>query len=122
MRDGQELQHQCPAGLTTNAEAFEGDPRALAQYLLNISHEVREILATLGLSSLRHARGRSDLLHLLDHPSSIAQLDLRAMLAPAHGFVPEDPIYLEKDYAVDDALLAQLNLDGVVTDPVELAT
>lgn len=111
---------KCPAGLTTNAEAFEGDPRALAQYLLNISHEVREILATLGLPSLRHARGRSDLLHLLDHPSSIGQLDLRAMLAPAHGFVPEDPIYLEKDYAVDDALLAQLNLDGVVTDPVAL--
>ncbi|GAB7066235.1 glutamate synthase-related protein [Mycolicibacterium hodleri] len=115
---------KCPAGLTTNAEAFEGDPRALAQYLLNISHEVREILATLGLSSLRHARGRSDLLHLLDHPSSIGRLDLRAMLAPAHGFVPENPIYLEKDYAVDDSFLAQLtaqpSLDGVVADPVSL--
>ncbi|MCP9273991.1 glutamate synthase-related protein [Mycolicibacterium arenosum] len=111
---------KCPAGLTTNAEAFEGDPRALAQYLLNISHEVREILAVLGLPSLRHARGRTDLLHLLDHPSSIGRLDLRAMLAPAQGFVPENPIYLEKDYAVDDAFLAQLNLDGVVMDPVEL--
>jgi glutamate synthase (NADPH/NADH) large chain len=111
---------KCPAGLTTNAEAFEGDPRALAQYLLNISHEVRELLATLGLPSLRHARGRSDLLHLLDHPSSIGRLDLRAMLAPAEGFVPEDPIYLEKDYAVDDSFLAQLNLDGVVMEPVEL--
>ena len=111
---------KCPAGLTTNSEAFEGDPRALAQYLLNISHEVRELLATLGLPSLRHARGRSDLLHLLDHPSSIGRLDLRAMLAPAEGFVPDDPIYLEKDYAVDDAFLAQLNLDGVVMDPVAL--
>lgn len=112
---------KCPAGLTTNPEAFEGDPRALAQYLLNISHEVRELLATLGLPSLRHARGRSDLLHLLDHPSSIGRLDLRAMLAPAAGFVPPDPIYLEKDFEVDDAWLAALDLDGVAFDPVELS-
>ena len=112
---------KCPAGLTTNAEAFEGDPRALAQYLLNISHEVREILATLGLASLTEARGRSDLLHLLDHPSSIGRLDLRAMLAPARGFVPDDPIYLEKDFSVDDAWLSALSLDGRVMDPVELS-
>lgn len=112
---------KCPAGLTTNAEAFEGDPRALAQYLLNISHEVRELLATLGLPSLRHARGRSDLLHLLDHPSSIGRLDLRAMLAPAEGFTPDNPIYLEKDFAVDDAWLEQLSLDGVQYPPVELS-
>lgn len=112
---------KCPAGLTTNAEAFEGDPRALAQYLLNISHEVREILATLGLPTLRDARGRSDLLHLLDHPSSIGRLDLKAMLTPAEGFVPADPIYMEKDFAVDDAYLAQLDLDGVTMAPVELS-
>ncbi|MDG4663731.1 glutamate synthase-related protein [Mycobacterium sp. 236(2023)] len=111
---------KCPAGLTTNSEAFEGDPRALAQYLLNISHEVREILATLGLPSLRVARGRSDLLHLLDHPSSIGRLDLRAMLAPAEGFVPENPIYMEKDYAVDDAFLTQLTLAGATMAPVAL--
>ncbi len=59
---------KCPAGLTTNPEVFDGDPRALAQYLLNISHEIREILARLGLRSLREARGRADLLQLLDHP------------------------------------------------------
>ena len=40
---------RCPAGITTNAEAFDGDPRALAQYLLGVAHEVREILAGLGL-------------------------------------------------------------------------
>ena len=111
---------KCPAGLTTNAEAFDGDPRALAQYLLNISHEVREILATLGMPSLAAARGRSDLLHLLDHPSSIGRLDLRAMLSVARGFVPDDPIYMEKDYAVDDAFLAQLDLGGVDMAPVRL--
>ncbi|MET0450879.1 MAG: glutamate synthase-related protein [Mycobacterium sp.] len=103
---------KCPAGLTTNAEAFEGDPRALAQYLLNIAHEVREVLATLGMRSLHQARGRSDLLHLLDHPSRIGALDLRAMLAPADVFVVDDPIYMEKDYAIDDGFASRLDVPG----------
>ncbi len=93
---------KCPAGLTTNSEAFDGDPRALAQYMLNVAHEVREILADLGLQSLNHSRGRADLLHLMNHSSSVGQLDLRKMLK----IVPEKkvarPIYLEKDFGLDD--------------------
>ncbi|EYR81275.1 glutamate synthase-related protein [Shinella sp. 838] len=96
---------KCPAGLTTNPEVFDGDPRALAQYLLNIAHETREILAALGLSSLREARGRSDLLHLLDHPASVGQLDLRAMLAVVAEVTIADPVYMEKDFAVDDGFI-----------------
>ncbi|TAA55101.1 glutamate synthase-related protein [Shinella sp. JR1-6] len=96
---------KCPAGLTTNPEVFDGDPRALAQYLLNIAHETREILAALGLSSLREARGRSDLLHLLDHPTSVGQLDLRAMLAVVAEVTIADPVYMEKDFAVDDGFI-----------------
>jgi glutamate synthase (NADPH/NADH) large chain len=99
---------KCPAGLTTNPEVFDGDPRALAQYLLNIAHEVREILASLGLASLRAARGRADLLHLLDHPASVGQLNLRAMLQHMPESPMEDPIYLERDYAVDDDLLKEV--------------
>ncbi|MCG7493265.1 glutamate synthase-related protein [Thalassobius sp. Cn5-15] len=99
---------KCPAGLTTNPEVFDGDPRALAQYLLNIAHEVREVLASLGLKSLAEARGRSDLLHLLDHPASVGKLDLRAMLTNVPEVKVEDPVYLEKDFAVDDALLEQV--------------
>ncbi|MCH2069342.1 MAG: glutamate synthase-related protein [Shimia sp.] len=99
---------KCPAGLTTNPEVFDGDPRALAQYLLNIAHEVREILSSLGLKSLQEARGRSDLLHLLDHPASVGKLDLRAMLTNVAEIKVDDPIYLEKDFAVDDALLEQV--------------
>ncbi|WP_428927243.1 glutamate synthase-related protein [Marinibacterium sp. SX1] len=106
---------KCPAGLTTNPEVFDGDPRALAQYLLNIAHEVREILADLGLASLDEARGRADLLHLLDHPSSVGQLNLRAMLTHVPENPIEDPVYLERDYAVDDKLLEQVQarlIDG----------
>jgi len=114
---------KCPAGLTTNAEVFDGDPRALAQYLLNIAHEVREILATLGFRSLDEARGRADLLHLLDHPSSIGQLTMHKMLARAEEHVVENPTYLERDYAVDDRLLEEVEaalFDGGA-DRVELS-
>lgn len=99
---------KCPAGLTTNAEAFDGDPRQLAQYFINVAQEVREFLARLGLRSLREARGRSDLLHLMDHPLEVGKLDLRAMLT----VVPEQkiakPVYLEKDFALDDGWVEEL--------------
>ncbi|MDA8664304.1 glutamate synthase-related protein, partial [Porticoccaceae bacterium] len=97
---------KCPAGLTTNPEVFDGDPRALAQYLLNIAHEVREILAELGLKSLAEARGRADLLHLLDHPASVGQLDLRAMLTLVEEKKVEKPIYMERDFRVDDSFIS----------------
>lgn len=96
---------KCPAGLTTNSELFNGDPRALAQYLMNIAHETREILAELGLTSLREARGRADLLHLLDHPSSVGQLDLRSMLTVVDEVHIDNPVYMEKDFALDDSFL-----------------
>ncbi|MEM7296443.1 MAG: FMN-binding glutamate synthase family protein, partial [Pseudomonadota bacterium] len=99
---------KCPAGLTTNPEVFDGDPRALAQYLLNIAHEVREILASLGLKSLDEARGRADLLHLLDHPSSVGRLNLRAMLTAVPENRVAQPIYLERDFSVDDVLIDQV--------------
>ncbi|HET8994235.1 MAG TPA: glutamate synthase-related protein [Rhodococcus sp. (in: high G+C Gram-positive bacteria)] len=100
---------KCPAGLTTNPEMFNGDPRAMAQYLLNIAHETRELLARLGLPSLRDARGRSDLLHLLDHPSSVGELDLRAMLAVVPEVHIDNPVYLEKDYSLDDEWIAAVS-------------
>ncbi|QCR44344.1 glutamate synthase large subunit [Curtobacterium sp. SGAir0471] len=106
---------KCPAGLTTNAEAFEGDPRALAQYLLNIAHDVRQILARLGLHSLHEARGRTDLLQLLDHPASVGRLDVRNLLARVPEKVVTDPEYLEKDFRTDDALIEQVRaalIDG----------
>ncbi len=100
---------KCPAGLTTNAEAFDGDPRQLAQYFINVAHEVREMLARLGLHSLREARGRSDLLHLMDHPLEVGKLDLRAMLTVVPEVKIANPVYLEKDFALDDNWVELLN-------------
>ena len=99
---------KCPAGLTTNAEAFEGDPRALAQYLINVAHEVREILASLGLKSLEEARGRTDLLQLLNHQNNVGQMDMSRMLAILPERQVDDPVYLEANFEVDDALWEQV--------------
>ncbi|MEU6698706.1 glutamate synthase-related protein [Pseudonocardia sp. NPDC046786] len=94
---------RCPAGITTNAEAFDGDPRALAQYLLNVAHEVREILAGLGLRSLREARGRTDLLHLAAHPAIVARLDLRRLLHPARRDQIADPVRVGAEHTHDES-------------------
>ena len=99
---------KCPAGLTTNAEAFEGDPRALAQYLINVAHEVRDILAALGLRSLREARGRTDLLQLLAHQNQVGQMDMHRMLAVLPERPIAEPVYLEANFTVDDALLEEI--------------
>ncbi|MFW0797443.1 glutamate synthase-related protein [Gordonia sp. CPCC 205515] len=106
---------KCPAGLTTNPEVFDGDPRSMAQYLLNVAHEVRETLAGLGLPSLRAARGRTDLLGLLDHPALVSSLRPAALLARIDPVEIIDPVYAERDYAIDDVLVEQVRaglIDG----------
>ncbi len=95
---------KCPAGLTTAHEEFKGDPRVLAQYFMNLAHEVREILANLGYRSLLEIRGKTDLLHLIDHPCMIGQIDLRKMLAQVDVIKIAKPVYLEANFAIDDKI------------------
>ncbi|MGR8931700.1 MAG: glutamate synthase-related protein [Gammaproteobacteria bacterium] len=95
---------RCPAGLTTAHEEFKGDPRALAQFFMNLAHEVREILADLGYSSLHEIRGQTQLLHLIDHPSMVGQIHLQKLLGEVRELEIEKPIYLEKDYSIDDKI------------------
>ena len=96
---------KCPAGLTTDPEIFAGDGRALAQYFLNMAHEVREILAYLGFTSLSHIRGRTDLLHLLDHKDLTGFIDCRALLTPVAEKIPEKPKYVHPCFAKDDSII-----------------
>ena len=96
---------KCPAGLTTEHEEFKGDSRVLAQYFMNLAHEVREILAVLGYQSLQEIRGKTDLLHLIDHPSMVGQLDLTKMLAKVDVIVVPKPVYLEASFNVDDKII-----------------
>ncbi|MEQ1528314.1 MAG: glutamate synthase-related protein [Methylococcales bacterium] len=96
---------KCPAGLTTAHEEFKGDPRVLAQYFMNLAHEVREILAELGYESLLEIRGKTDLLHLINHPTMIGQIDLHKMLAQVDVVKIAKPIYLEANFAVDNQII-----------------
>jgi len=99
---------RCPAGLTTAHEEFKGDPRVLAQFFMNLAHEVREILANLGYGSLREIRGKTELLHLINHSSMVGQIHLHKLLAEIQEIKIEKPIYLEKDFAIDDKIFAQV--------------
>ena len=99
---------KCPAGLTTEHEEFKGDSRVLAQYFMNLAHEVREILAVLGYKSLQEIRGKTDLLHLIDHPSMVGQLDLTKMLAKVDVVVVSKPVYLEAGFTIDDKIIQQV--------------
>ena len=96
---------RCPAGLTTVHEEFKGDPRVLAQYFMNLAHEVREVLASLGYTSLTEIRGQTDLLHLINHPAMIGQLDFTRLLAQVDEVKIDNPIYLEADFSIDDQIV-----------------
>jgi glutamate synthase (NADPH/NADH) large chain len=99
---------RCPAGLTTAHEEFKGDPRVLAQFFMNLAHEVREILADLGYTSLKEIRGKTELLHLINHPSMVGQIHLQKLLAEVEEIKIAKPIYLEKDYAIDDLIVPRI--------------
>ena len=99
---------RCPAGLTTAHEEFKGDPRVLAQFFMNLAHEVREILASLGYSSLAEIRGKTELLHLINHSCMVGQIHLHKLLAEVQEVKVDKPIYLEKDFSIDDLAYAQI--------------
>lgn len=102
---------RCPAGLTTAHEEFKGDPRVLAQFFMNLAHEVREILADLGYTSLKEIRGQTQLLHLINHPSMVGQIHLQKLLAEVQEIKIDKPIYLEKDFAIDDLIFARIKTE-----------
>jgi glutamate synthase (NADPH/NADH) large chain len=104
---------RCPAGLTTIHEEFKGDPRVLAQYFMNLAHEVREILASLGYRSLAEIRGQTDLLHLMDHETMIGQMDFGKLLNYVDVIHIDNPVYLEADFSIDDKIMEQFKTDFI---------
>jgi glutamate synthase (NADPH/NADH) large chain len=99
---------KCPAGLTTAHEEFKGDARVLAQYFMNLAHEVREILANLGYQSLTAIRGQTDLLHLINHPTMVGQLDFTNLLAQVDEVKIDKPIYSEANFSIDEQIIKQV--------------
>ena len=102
---------KCPAGLTTNPEFYEGEPRALAQYFINLAQEVRTILASLGYKSLREIRGETQLLHLSKRSDSIGQLDCSELLAQSKEIKIVKPKYLEAYFNKDEFLTNNFKKD-----------
>ncbi len=106
---------KCPAGLTTTHEEFKGDPRILAQFFMNVAHETREILASLGYKSLTEIRGQTDLLHLIHHKDMVGQLDFTSLLKQVDVVKVSNPIYLEADFSIDDKIIKRVKseiIDG----------
>ncbi|NRA86150.1 MAG: glutamate synthase large subunit [Rhizobiales bacterium] len=93
---------KCPVGLTTNPEVYDGDARILAQYYMSLAHEVRLILASIGYKNLADIRGKTHLLHLVDHEKMVGALDLRGLLKEVKEIKIEKPIYLEAEFRHDD--------------------
>ena len=104
---------KCPAGLTTNPEVYDGDPRALTQYFINLAHEVREILASLGYRSLREIRGQTQLLNLINHPAIIGKLDMSGLLHKVEEVSVEKPVYLEADFSADDEFIRECKTEFI---------
>jgi glutamate synthase domain-containing protein 2/glutamate synthase domain-containing protein 1/glutamate synthase domain-containing protein 3 len=77
----------CPTGVATqrpNLRAkFSGTPEGVAQYLLFVAEEVRQLLASLGLRTLDEAIGRVELLRQLPLGDPRADtIDLAPLLVP----------------------------------------
>ncbi|MAX95138.1 MAG: glutamate synthase large subunit [Alphaproteobacteria bacterium] len=107
----------CPVGVCTQDEKlrakFVGTPEKVVNMFTFIAEEVREILATLGMSSLNEVIGRTDLLHQVSRGAPhLDDLDLNPLLVrPDPG---EDAMYctLEGRNEVPDTLDAQIVEDA----------
>ncbi len=86
----------CPTGIATQREdlrgRFEGRLEHLAAFLLSITEEVRELLASLGARTLDDITGRADLLAVRDDPQANHERATRVLdsLSPLLSAGPDD--------------------------------
>jgi glutamate synthase (NADPH/NADH) large chain len=74
----------CPTGIATQRPdlraKFRGKPANVIRFFEELTRDIQNLLASLGLPSLEAAIGRTD---LLEQVSTAGELDLSALLAPA---------------------------------------
>ncbi len=122
----------CPVGIATQRldlrAKFPGTPEMVMAFFRYLAHEVRELLAALGLRSLEEAVGRTDLLHQRYAGSPGADmLDLSQMLLSAEALADKEIRHtgqrnpLPAGETLNDRILndAQQALEG--KGPVELS-
>lgn len=105
----------CPVGICTQREElrdkFTGKPEHIINLITYIAEDVREILASLGVTTLSEIIGRSDMLAQVSRGAEhLDDLDLNAVLARVDTRPVLDTRELRN--AVPDTLDAQITADG----------
>ena len=130
----------CPVGIATQdpklREKFAGQPEHVINFFYYLSEELRSIMAKLGLRTMNEMVGRADLLRVDEsvRTPKTANLDLSAMLKPAHEMRPGAATYKvrqqdhrlyvrldnkfidEADPALTEGLPVQIDCNVVNTD------
>ncbi|MDR2105162.1 MAG: glutamate synthase large subunit [Deferribacteraceae bacterium] len=94
--------NRCPTGVATQdaslRKRFAGKPEYIENYFRFVAEEVRETLASLGLSSIDEAVGRSDLLRMADSSGyyKTRNLDFSKIFAKPEG---DSPTFKGNDYS-----------------------
>ena len=116
----------CPVGIASQDERlrgkFKGTPEMLVNFFNGVAQEVREILAGMGVRSLKEIIGRTEFLKqrvVKDHPKANA-LDLSRLLVDVAASDPTQPRYCtrSRNNAVHEAPLD----DSVLQDAKEAIT
>jgi len=107
----------CPVGITTQnpdlRAKFEGTVERVINLFSFVAEEVREILASLGYSSLDEIIGRADLLHQVNYGSEdLVNLDLNPLLALADSGTHARFYTMSGRNEVPDSLDAQMIKDA----------
>ena len=107
----------CPVGITTQDPAlrakFDGSVDKVVNLFSFVAEEVREILASLGFTTLNEIIGRSDLLTQVSRGSEdLVDLDLNNLLAQADTGVNARYFTLKSRNEVPDTLDAQMLKDA----------
>lgn len=107
----------CPVGVCVQDEAlrkkFTGTPEKVINLMSFIAEEVREILASLGFTSLHQIIGRTDLLAQISRgPANVDDLDLNPLLVQVEGFTKIDYSKTRARIEVPDTLDSQILRDA----------
>ena len=102
----------CPVGIATQdqelSKKFKGKPEHVTNYLFMVAEELRGIMASLGISSVKDMIGRVD---LLDTKKAVKHwkadgLDLSPILEPAKVIFENTDFYktIDQDHGLENAL------------------
>ena len=119
----------CPVGIATQnpelRKRFKGKPEYVMNFMLFVAEELREIMARLGVRSVKELIGRGDLLRVRQHQVTrrAASIDMSRIVGRCINEYrrPEDTFDFHTEKTVDErVLLKKLNLKSVKPQSVEL--